>query len=544
MKSRLDARKKLTLNTVTSAALEIVTIICGFILPRLILSAFGSETNGLVNSITHFLGFISFLNLGVGAVMQSAFYKPLAEKDNAGVSKVFVSGQKFFTKIGWILAFYVATLAAVYPLIGNGSFDYFDVALLVVAMSVNMFAQYFFGLADRLLLTADQKGYIQYTANIIALILNTAACAVLIMAGASIQIVKLTTSVIFLLQPLVLHLYVNRHYELNRRIKYEGEPIRQKWNGVAQHVAAVVWENTDVAVLTLCADYYSVSVYSVYYMVIGKIKNLVYSMSYGVMALLGEQWAKKETVRLKNTFARYEWTTGFVTSFTFGCTMMLVTPFIMVYTKGINDAEYLQNTFAILLTSAMIAYCIGLPYKSIIKAAGEYKKTQHIYIIAAALNVAVSVASVFAWGLIGVAIGTLVSMAYQTTAMAVFNHKYLVKGTLGLFVKQMSVDILTVALIYLSTFWIKLTVVSYLGWLLMAVEVAAIAFTVTAIVNIVFYSKHVFDLFGRILKKKRSTPARADDENACAVSGNMQVYGEMDVKFDGRLKTKLKKRGE
>ena len=64
--------KKLALNTVTSLLLQIVSVLSGFILPRLILGAFGTNVNGLVNSISQFLGVITLLDLGVGAVVQSS----------------------------------------------------------------------------------------------------------------------------------------------------------------------------------------------------------------------------------------------------------------------------------------------------------------------------------------------------------------------------------------------------------------------------------------------------------------------------------------
>ena len=65
----MNRTQKLKLNTVTSLINQRVLIICGFIVPVLILHAFGSAVNGLVNSITQFLGFISLLELGVGAVV-------------------------------------------------------------------------------------------------------------------------------------------------------------------------------------------------------------------------------------------------------------------------------------------------------------------------------------------------------------------------------------------------------------------------------------------------------------------------------------------
>lgn len=193
-------KKRLFYNTVSSLVYQLTTIICGFILPRLILGAFGSEVNGLVNSITQFLGIISFLELGVGAVVQSALYKPLAEKKQNDVSKIIASANKFFTKLGQILLLYVIILVVLYPQFAGKNFGFGYTATLIIAISISSFAQYFFGIVNRLLLTADQRGYIQYTAQTIAVIGNTAACFILIYLNCSIQVVKLTTSLIYLLQ--------------------------------------------------------------------------------------------------------------------------------------------------------------------------------------------------------------------------------------------------------------------------------------------------------------------------------------------------------
>lgn len=171
--------KRLFYNTVSSLVFQLTTIICGFILPRLILNAFGSEVNGLVNSITQFLGVISFLELGVGAVVQSALYKPLAEKRQDDVSKIISSANKFFTRLGQILLAYVIVLVVVYPRFAGKNFGFAYTATLIVAISISSFAQYFFGIVNRLLLTADQRGYIQYNAQTLAVICNTVACFVL-----------------------------------------------------------------------------------------------------------------------------------------------------------------------------------------------------------------------------------------------------------------------------------------------------------------------------------------------------------------------------
>ena len=491
--------KKLAFNTISSLVYQVTVVICGLILPRFILQFFGTEVNGLVNSITQFLGIIAFLDLGVGAVIQSSLYKPLAQKDNESISKIMVSGGRFFRKIAYILLGYVVVLIGVYPFINSGEFDFGYTALLIVSMCISSFAQYYFGVVDRLLLTADQRGYIQYNAQSITLILNTAACVGFMYLGASIQIVKLTTSLVYLVRPIVLRIYVNKHYSINRKIKYDGEPIKQKWNGMAQHVSAVVLDGTDTIVLTLFSTLSNVSIYSVYYMVVHNVKNLLVSMANGLQAYLGELWAKQDVKKLKRFFKKMQWILHTGTIYIFGCCGILILPFIQVYTAGITDADYYQPLFAFLITAANAVHGLRLPYNLAILAAGDYKNTQRCYIIATILNIVISIACVFAWGLIGVAIGTLVAMAYQTVWMAVYNSKHLIKGEMRGFFKQIAIDAITVIAMWVATIWIELFSISYLSWFAMALEVAGISVVVVFLVNIIFYRKNSLEMLRRCI---------------------------------------------
>ena len=299
--------KKLVANTGTSLLLQICTIICGFILPRMILGAFGSSVNGMVNSISQFLGVIGFLELGVGSVIQSSLYKPLAEKDDESVSKIVVSGQKFFSRLASILLVYVCILMFTYPFFAKQEMGVLYTSSLIAILSISSFAQYYFGIVNSILLTADQRGYVSYITQIITLILNTVFCAVLINCGASFHLVKLTTSLIYVIRPLCLSYYVKKHYCINRKIQYTGEPIKQKWNGVAQHISAVILDGTDSIVLTIFVGLKAVSIYSVYNIIVAGIKQLFLSMTNGVQSLIGELLAKEEYEELNTFFGWVEW---------------------------------------------------------------------------------------------------------------------------------------------------------------------------------------------------------------------------------------------
>ena len=497
-------KKKLMLNTVSSLALQAVTVICGFILPRLILQFYGSEVNGLVQSITQFLGIITLAELGIGQVIQSSLYKPIAKKDNDGISCVVSSGEKFFRKIAIILLFYVAVLVVFYPYIINDSHDWLYIATLVLAISISSFAQYYFGIIDKILLNADQRGYIHYFSQIVVLVINTVACVILVKCGATIQLVKLVTSILFLIRPIAVRLYINKFYALNRKIRYTEEPIKQKWNGMVQHIAAFVLDGTDNIVLTLFSTLQSVSIYSVYNIVIYGLRQLYQSAIAGVHSIIGELWAKKEIERLNKIFGFVEITLHFSTVFLFGCTAVLILPFVEVYTYGITDVQYIQPTFAYLIIAAHTCTCLKSTYNMLILAGGHYKQTQKCHIVTATLNIVISVVGVIFWGIVGVALGTLISMAYQLVWMAYYTSQNLLKWPFKNFLKQICLDLLIFALIFFTTSWIKMSDVTYLQWFVMALKVASISFVVVLCVLFLFYRSQITQLFKYIFKRFKS----------------------------------------
>lgn len=480
-------KTKLVLNTVMSLGLQITTVVCGFILPRLLLGYYGSDVNGLIQSIAQFLGVISFMELGVGQVIQSNLYKPLVDGDNNRTSQVLKSGIVYFRKIAIIMLGYIIILSIFSPYIFDISYSWEYIVALIIAMGLNSLAQYYFGLVDIILLSADQRGYIQFASRIIVNILNVVIVYYLIKSGSSIQIVKMISAGVFLLSPIFVRCYVNKKYRINRRITYTEEPIKQKWNGMAQHIATVVLEGTDVIILTIFSSLSNVSIYSLYYMVISGVRQLYRSATSGIQSMVGCLWANNEREKLESVYQGVEILLHFVVVFLFSCIAILIVPFIRVYTLGVTDCDYIQPVFALVLTIAYAIRCLRTPYNILILAAGHYKQTQRCHIIAAVLNIVISIVSVSVFGLVGIAIGTLVAFAYQTVWMMLYTSKKLIKSSIVFTLKQVAIDVFTAGAIYVATFWIKMTEVSYSGWFVMALCVALISLSIIVIIMFLFY---------------------------------------------------------
>lgn len=487
-------KKRLYYNTISSLTNQVVALACGFILPRFILEMFGSDVNGLVSSITQYLGFITFLDAGVGAVIQSAYYQPFAKKDVRTLSLLFNYSKKFYRVIALILVLYVAALCGIFPVILNSDFDHWYIISLIIIISFSSFAQFFFAAPQQLLLNADQRLYIQSNAQTITLILNTVIGAFLIITGNSIQAVKLASSIIFFLRPIYLSFYVRKHYALDRKLRDNAFKIEQKWNGFAQHCATVVMNNTDVMVLTIFASISDVSIYAVYNLVVYGIKQLISAISNGFNSLLGNLLACKEDKMLNNTFGLFEWLMHSIVVMVYSMTGILIVPFVLNYTSGISDAQYYQPSFAILITIAQAIYCIRIPYNTMVCSAGHYKQTQRSAVIEMVLNLLISIFLVKKLGLIGVAIGTLVAMIYRTGYFIIYLHKNILELNYGTIAKQIFSDLIQICIIIFADYLLCRNIPSgssYMNWLIHAAVLGCASFAIIIIFNLLFYRRNI-----------------------------------------------------
>lgn len=495
----MEQTKKLKRNSISSLINRLVLLVSGLILPRLIILEYGSEINGLVSSITQFLSVITFLDLGVGAVVQSALYKPLATNDDKQISRVLLSAKRFFQKISLILVIYVVILIFLSPSIFKQEIQFTSTAILIGAIAFNQFSRFYFGIINELLLNADQKSYVQLSSETLTVILNTFISVLLILNGFSIVAVKLGTAIIYLIRPIFLSYYVNKNYNVDYSVTVNEEPIKQKWNGVAQHLASVVFDNIDIIILSVFSTLENVSVYSVHAMVTNGIKMIITSLTTGMQSFFGNLLSKEKFDDLNNYFTRFEWIIHTAVTYLFGMTAFLITPFVTIYTSGVKDASYYSPTFAILISIAIGIYSLRLPYNEMIKAAGHYKQTQNSALIEVVINISISIVGVRLWGLPGVAVGTLLAVLYRLAYMALYLSKNIVYRPIGQFLKHFMVDCLSMGLGLLVSFSIPVSVLTITDWLFYAIAFGVIYFLISLIINLTLYKdvtvstfKHLF----------------------------------------------------
>ncbi len=444
------------------------------------------------------------MELGVGAVIQTSLYKPLANNDEETISRIVYSAKRFFRIVGIGLVVLVIGTLIAYPIYVRDKFDIFSTILLICALSITMFAQYFFGIVYSLLIQADQKIFIYNIIQIVVIVLNTIVCAFLIINGFSIQIVKFVTAAIFLIRPIALSLYVKKHYNIYK-VQLKGDELPQKWNGIAQHIAAYILDNTDIIVLTLFASLSDVSIYSTYYLIVHSIRLLLVSLTNGISSYYGNLLALEEKDKLKTDFNKYNFFIHLITTFMYGSTIILLVPFVLIYTSGVNDADYNQYIFGFILVMGQYFYCIRRSFNMLILAAGHYKQTQMSAIIESLLNVIISIIVVFNFGLIGVAIGTAIAMLFRCIFFAIYCSNNIINRSIILFFKEMLADFLILSIsFFIGWYFNKNIVISdYIIWIKYGFIIAFIIGIIVIFVNLIFNFKELKYYISNFKKKTK-----------------------------------------
>lgn len=479
--------KSLKLNMITGLLQELVAVICGLILPRVVLSYFGSAYNGIVNSITQFMAFSVVLRSGLGAVTNAALFKPLAEKNDKVVSGIMVATKDFMNKVGWLLALCIVGFAAIYPLIVADEFGYLFSFTLVLIIGASSFVENMFSIKYKILLQADQKYYIQTVFTVIAQVLSTVFSILLIVAGAGIHLVKLGAVVGMLSTPFMLKIYVDRHYTIDWKATPDMVAIKSRWDAFAQQLAHIMNNNVATIVMTFFVDLSEISVYSVYYMVTRNVTNLFSSALNGVKATFGNMIAKGERENLQKRFRDIEFLTYTCATIIFVTTAILITPFVLVYTKNIIDVNYNRYWLGICISLVSMMTAVRIPYQLLVEAAGIFKETRNGAFLEIILNVVFSAVFVNLFGVIGVVMGAFAAAIVRTTQFAVVSHKKVlktsVKSVIGSYLLYFA---MSVGLVALSRLFDCFDCVSFGQWILLAMVVFTAVTAAVIALNLLF----------------------------------------------------------
>lgn len=500
MMNKLKNRVTL-LNTISTLFLQIVLVLNGFIIPKLILDAFGSDVNGLVSSLTQFLGYIALVEGGITGVIMAKLYKPLTDHDDEKVSAILASAKRFYRRISYIFIVYAIILGVVYPIIFNTGFDFVYILSLTLILSIVNIIQYMFSITYRTLLNADKKIYVVSFTQAFIRIAEIALAVLAIKVYPDIHFLKFLTGVVFVLQPIVYVWYVKKHYKIDRNVKADNALIKGRWDGFAINTAAFIHNSTDIAVLTIFTNLATVSVYSVYSLITMGIKNVINALTSSLNPTLGHAYARNDFKDLKHKLDMYEYIIFMLVFFIFGVAILLITPFVMFYTEGLTDADYYQPLFGVLIIIAEALYLLKFPHLNLAYSADKFKEISKPAFVEAGLNIVISVVLVPFLGIVGVAIGTIVAMLYRMVFHVYYTSRIVPRWRQWFFYRKLLIFLFATMVGIALCLLIPYSDNTIISWIWHAILYSVIIGILLVGVSLVFFRDEL-KFFKKYLKRK------------------------------------------
>lgn len=497
-------KNKITLlNISLSLLLQIVTVISALILPRLIISTFGSNANGLVSSINQFLNYIALIEGGITGVISANLYKPLIEKDWKKTSSILATARAFYQKIGLIFIAYTIIIGLIYNHVVNTGYDDIYVFILTCVLSVGLLLQYMFSLTMTTLLNADKKVYIVSLVSIVLTIGNVGLVIILVKCFPDIIILKIASAALFALKPIVFGIYIKRNYNIDWNAPRDNSLIKQRWNGFAINLAFFIHTSIDITILTLMRDLKMVSVYSVYFMVVSKLSVLIHSIASGIEPTIGQAYAKQDMDELNQKMDLYEFIIFFSVSLLFSMMALLITPFVQLYTSGVSDANYYQPVFGMILVFSEALYLLKYPHVTLAYAANKFKEITMPAYIEASINLVVSIVLVRHFGLIGIAIGTVCGMFYRMVFHIYFTSKMISNRKQAIFYRKfLVIGVASALAIFICLSLLPIRDITIITWIVRAFEYGVV-FVVVYVFFAVLFFKRELRYFMKYLKKSK-----------------------------------------
>ena len=393
---------------------KIFTIVFAILVPKLIITYYGSAYNGLISSISGILIYLNLLEAGVGGASVQALYSKIAQKNYKKINGIISATSKYYKRTGVYYFACVSVIAFLYPFILKNQLSYFNVVFIILLSACPSLISYFFQGKYNVLITADNKIYIATIFSTILNIITNIAKIILIMTGKNIISIFVAAAIISTINALIFIVYIKKRYsQLDTSVTPDFEEISTKNDVLVFQIINLIIKNTDILILTFFCNLGVVSVYAIYQMIVSQLLVIPQIFSSSIEAGMGQLYYenKDKFTRVYNFFE-----TGYImiTYILLTSAYNLMLPFIKLYTSGVTDANYIDKWLPLLFVLIPLQECIRTPSVNTLYLSGKNKELKNYAIVEAVFNLLLSIILVNYMGIYGVLIATFLSMFYFT----------------------------------------------------------------------------------------------------------------------------------
>lgn len=283
-------------NSVFALGIFAVNLILQFISRKVFLDYLGTEVLGLNTTASSMLDFLNLAELGVGASISYALYKPLAEKDYETINEVISVQAWLYKRIAMTILVGALILMAFFPLIFKDMplpiwYAYASFGVLLFSSLITYLVNF-----KQIILTANQEEYKIQSSFRIILLLKIVTQIICVSSFANGYIWWLVLEFVFaIFASVVLNIVIKRSHPYLQVSESNGKILRGKYKIIITKVkqfffhkiAGFAMRQTSNIVIYAYTTLTMVALYGNYMLIINGIFQLLNAIFNGMMASVG-----------------------------------------------------------------------------------------------------------------------------------------------------------------------------------------------------------------------------------------------------------------
>lgn len=474
---------------------QVITIALGIVVPRLVLVSFGSEVNGLLNSITQIYAYFTLIEAGIGATTLQALYKPTADKDKDAINGILSATSRYYKRVALIYFGAVMVFATVYPLTVNSSLPKIWIFFIILLNGLGSVINFWIQGKYTIFLSSIGKSYVNTNLGTVSNVLTSASKIILLLMGCDVLQLQVVYFVISIIKMLFIYFYIKRNYSwINVKAEPNYSALSQRNSVLIHQISYLIFSNTDVLLITYFLGLKEVSVYSMYLMLFTYINVFATQIYSAFNFRLGQIYNSNIDLYKKyhDIFEVYYLSIVFIM---FTMVYVFIVPFLNLYTAGVNDVNYLDYKLAFLFFAMNILSSGRNSSVMVINYAGHFKNTIKQTVIESVINVVCSLAFINIFGIYGVLMGTIAALLYRMIDMVIYSNKRLLKRSSFITFRRWILNLGISFIVIFITHKIDINSDSYFSLILSAIIIGIIIFAAFMIINSLLEIKVSKNLF-------------------------------------------------
>lgn len=499
--------KKTILNLIVNILSVPVTAVLGLWLTRLTIVHYGSDINGLNAVITQIIAVILILEAGLGVAINARLYKPYIENDKQAMNGILTVGKKVFEIIAVIFSILAFLIALVLPSLLETSIEGQTIIILFILAFLPTSIYLFFTLKYKPIYDVSQSEYIFSIVTITMNIVGQLVAIIFIYLESSIEVVRFWIMFFLILRSIIIHIISKKRYKeiiFNSKEK-NFEFLKDMPSVISLKITSLIYSTSPIIYISFYLGTLMTSVYSVYNMIFTVLKSLAYAVVNAPFNAFGQMLADDSLLeKAREKFIAYQLLVVIFISIILTTCMLVIIPFVKIYTEGVTDVNYLDYELAILLCIVTFLEIIHIPSGIMMQVTGAFSENKKIQNIATFVLLICMIGFSLTLGLYGIMLALIVCNIILGYLEIKYTHKAIFKMKLfKVYFMVILNAVLAIILVVLLSEYISIT--NYIEFVLVSSIIVFVNAFIFYLVNLIVFKKYVRILNNLIFSRlKRS----------------------------------------